>query len=185
MSLNEIDPANSLKTRLDSFTGLPGSISDINRDLFGQPLSKPPNSVLGGIPMNPLLESDDRSISAIQTKARSGASSVYGNESEIFPIDRAAPQVGKALMDNTITAPVPSGDRVDRTGRYDELLNPNPSNLSATVSWLDRADNENYSGNFLPSYRLSSSDRLDRPFVGVIDTGFSAQDHGTQVINVI
>ena len=36
-------------------------------------------------------------------------------------------------MDNTITARVPSGDRVDRTGQYDELLNPNPSNLSATV----------------------------------------------------
>jgi len=132
MSLNEIDPANSLKTRVDSFTGLPGSISDINRDLF-RPLSNAPNSALGGIPMNPLLESDDRTLSAIQTKARSDASSVYGNESEIFPIDRAAQQVGKALMDNTITAPVPSGDRVDRAGGYDELLNPNPSNLSATV----------------------------------------------------
>ncbi|MEG4204946.1 hypothetical protein QUA20_13560 [Microcoleus sp. Pol7_A1] len=133
MSLNEINPANSLKTGVDSFTGLPGSISDINRDLFGQSLSKPSNSVLGGIPMNPLLESDDRSISAIQTKARSGASSVYGNEREIFPIDRAAQQVGKALMDDAITAPLPIGDRVDRAGGYDELLNPNPSNFSATV----------------------------------------------------
>jgi len=185
MSLNEIDPANSLKTRVDSFTGLPGSISDINRDLF-RPLSNAPNSALGGIPMNPLLESDDRTLSSTQMKASSGVSSVYGNESEIFPIDRTAQQVGKALMDNAITAPVPIGDRrVDRTERYDELLNPNPSNLSATVSWLDRADNETYSGNFLPSGQLSSSDRLDRPFVGVIDTGFSAQDHGTQVINVI
>ena len=133
MSINEINPANSLKTGVDSFTGLPGSISDINRELFGQPLSKAPNSVLGGIPMNSLLEADDRSISAIQTKARSGASSVYGNESGIFQIDRAAQQVGQALMDNPITAPVPSGDRVDRAGGYDELLNPNPSNLSATV----------------------------------------------------
>ncbi len=133
MSINEINPANSLKTGVDSFTGLPGSISDINRELFGQPLSKAPNSAFGSIPMNSLLEADDRSISAIQTKARSGASSVYGNESGIFPIDRAAVQVGKALMDNTITARVPSGDLVDRTGQYDELLNPNPSNLSATV----------------------------------------------------
>ena len=134
MSINEINPANSLKTGLDSFTGLPGSISDINRELFGQSLSKAPNSAFGSIPMNPLLESDDRSISAIQTKARFDASSVYGNESGIFPIDRAAQQVGKALMDNPITAPVPSGDRrVDRIGQYDELLNPNPSNLSATV----------------------------------------------------
>ncbi len=132
MSLNEIDPANSLKTRVDSFTGLPGSISDINRDLF-RPLSNAPNSALGGIPMNPLLESDDRTLSASQTKARSGASSVYGNESEIFPIDRTAQQVGKALMDNAITAPVPIGDRVDRAGGYDELLNPNPSNLAASV----------------------------------------------------
>ena len=61
MSINEINPANSLKTGVDSFTGLPGSISDINRELFGQPLSKAPNSVLGGIPMNSLLEADDRS----------------------------------------------------------------------------------------------------------------------------
>ncbi|MEG3880442.1 hypothetical protein QT972_24065 [Microcoleus sp. herbarium7] len=133
MSINEINPANSLKSGVDSFTGLPGSISDINRDLFGQSLSKAPNSILGGIPMNPLLESDDRSISAIQTKSRSGASSVYGDESRTFPIDRAAQQVGKALMDNTITAPVPSGDRVDRPGQYDELINPNPSNLATTV----------------------------------------------------
>jgi nucleoid-associated protein YgaU len=134
MSLNEINPANSLKTGVDSFTGLPGSISDINRDLFGQSLSKAPNSVLGGIPMNAFLESDDdRTLSFTQTKARSDASSVYGNESEIFPIDRAAQQVGNALMDNAITAPLPSGEMVDRTGQYDELLNPNPSNLSATV----------------------------------------------------
>ncbi|NJK69335.1 MAG: alpha/beta fold hydrolase [Microcoleus sp. SU_5_3] len=184
MSLNEINPANSLKTGVDSFTGLPGSISDINRDLF-RSLSNPPNSALGGIPMNPLLESDDRTLSSTPTKARSDASSVYGDESEIFPIDRTAVQASKALMDSAITAPLPSGDQVDRAGGYDELLNPNPSNLSATVSWLDRADKETYSGNFLPSDRLSSSDRLDSPFVGVIDTGFSAQDRGTQVINVI
>ncbi|MEG5033176.1 LysM peptidoglycan-binding domain-containing protein [Microcoleus sp. AT3-D2] len=142
MSLKEINPANSLKTGVDSFTGLPGSISDINRDLFGESLSKAPSSVLGGIPMNPLLESEDdfdtratydRSISAIQTKAWSGASSVYGDESGIFPINRTAQQVGKALMDNPITAPVPSGDRVDRPGQYDELTNPNPSNLATTV----------------------------------------------------
>jgi hypothetical protein len=132
MSLNQINPANSLKTGVDYFTGLPGSISDINRDLF-RPLSNAPNSALGGIPIDPLLESDDRTLSFTQTKACSCASSVYGNESEIFPIDRAAQQVGKALMDNTITAPFPSGDRVDRTGQYDELLNPNASNLSATV----------------------------------------------------
>ncbi|MEG4811660.1 LysM peptidoglycan-binding domain-containing protein [Microcoleus sp. F8-D3] len=132
MSINEIDPANSLKTKVDSFTALLGSISDINRDLF-RPLSNAPNSALRGIPMNPLLELDDRTLSAIQTKARSGASSVYGNESEIFPIDRGAQQVSKALMDNAITAPVPIGDRVDRIEPYDELLNPNPSNLAATV----------------------------------------------------
>jgi peptidoglycan hydrolase-like protein with peptidoglycan-binding domain/pimeloyl-ACP methyl ester carboxylesterase len=185
MSINEFNPGNSLKTGVDSFTGLPGRISDINRELFGQPLSKAPNSILGGIPMNPLLEADDRSISATQTKTRSGASSVYEDESGTFPIDRAAQQVGKALMDNTITAPVPSGDRVDRTERYDELLNPNPSNLSATVSWRDRAYNETYSENFLPSGQLSGSDRLNHPFVGVIDTGFNGQNHGTQVINVI
>lgn len=185
MSINEINPGNSLKTGVDSFTGLPGRISDINRELFGQPLSKAPNSILGGIPMNPLLEADDRSISATQTKARSGASSVYEDESGTFPIDRAAQQVGKALMDNTITAPVPSGDRVDRTERYDELLNPNPSNLSATVSWRDLADNETYWENFLPSGQLSGSDRLNHPFVGVIDTGFNGQNPGTQVINVI
>lgn len=134
MSLNEINPGNSLNTGVDSFTGLPGSIFDkFNRDLFGQSLSKAPNSDLGGLPVNPLLESDDRSISATPTKACSCASSIYENESGIFPIDRASVQVGKALMDNTITAPVPSGDRLDRTGQYDELINPNPSNLATTV----------------------------------------------------
>ncbi|MBD2054550.1 S8 family serine peptidase [Oculatella sp. FACHB-28] len=55
----------------------------------------------------------------------------------------------------------------------------------ATESWVNGAYSETYLENFLPSGQSGGGDRLAHPYVGVIDTGFKAQDHGTQVIDVI
>jgi hypothetical protein len=108
MSSNEINSGNGLETGVEPSTGLSGGMFDINRDLFGQPLSKAP-SALGSIP-NSLLEFDENSlnvgathdsnIDSVETQAYSDVfTPVYGDEFEsgIPPIDFTARQVGKVL----------------------------------------------------------------------------------------
>ncbi|MBD2028252.1 S8 family serine peptidase [Leptolyngbya sp. FACHB-711] len=264
MSINEINPGNGLETGVDSSTGLPGSISDINRDPFKQPPSKV-HSTLVNISTHPLLNpadgldtgaSHDSSINATQTKSGAGASLVYGDEFEsgIPPIDSVARQVGKALdaVDKIVEDSTPSVRQfisetvtqiseatqdgidtarknwsapdnelrealTDRVQRGVGLIRKWVTNLSenrdvrelvdsaitvgrnlaektgdviqnaqvAAESWLDGAYNETYFGNVLPSRPSNGGDRLNQSFIGVIDTGFEAQDHGTQVIDVI
>ena len=105
MSSNEINPGNGLESGVRSSAGLPGSISDTNRDRFEQQLSKA-HSSLGGIPIDPLLESDDGfNAGASYDGSVNGASSRRNEfESGIPSIDFVARQVGKVLdvVDKTV-----------------------------------------------------------------------------------
>ena len=163
MLTNEIHPGNGgLDIGSDTSTGLTGGMFTFNRD-FGQPISKAP-SALASIPAHFLESANgfdigadrDGNLNADRTFIRSDASIVmYTDEFK----------GGISPIDFA-------------TQQIDKMFD-------VTESWTDGADNETYFDNFLPSVQPDNSSRLDRSFVGAIDTGFQAEDHGTQVVNAI
>ncbi|MEM8806320.1 MAG: S8 family serine peptidase [Cyanobacteria bacterium P01_G01_bin.38] len=266
MSINEINSGNGLETQVGTAMGLPGGISDANRDLFGRPLSRSPDA-LASFPnfLSKSVEGRDGfaietnvedNLNTDQTSAYADASFAYGDEFEsgIPPIDFAARQAGRVLdvVEKTVEERSPSvrkfinktaaqlseaiheeidtargywnapdnelreafSDRVQQgvgflkkwvthlsdnrdirefmdhaiaTGRnlVDKTGEVIQNAQVATESWLETAYNEAYIGNAFPNGQLSHSEHLERPFVGVIDTGFAPHGHGTQVVETL
>ncbi|MBE9178546.1 LysM peptidoglycan-binding domain-containing protein [Oculatella sp. LEGE 06141] len=260
MSTQEVNPVDGGNSSLDATSSLPGGYLNLSRDVFGQPLSKPPTALAGY--EHPLLKSEDGGNDAAGSDALTGlppqnstSTGVYGDEFEsgLLPIDYAAHLTGKALdaVDNMVESSTSAvrkatyaavteiaetvyssidtaqqnwnapdnelrttvdnrlnqsialikqkitdlsahpdvKEAVNATTRLGRSMAAKTSNFietaqSATEAWIDKAFDLSHAGQSI-SVKPVSPATSDQPFIGVIDTGFSAQSHGSQVVHAI